>query len=99
PELLELCRLDCLASHRDLDNIHWIERYLQNLRPEEVAPEPLIRGDDLIAMGYAPGPVFAEILSAIEDAQLEGRVTTPEEAKHFVREHWSTEDGSVKDEV
>jgi poly(A) polymerase len=40
-------------------------------------------------MGYIPGPVFSEILRAVEDAQLEGRVTTKEEAEDFVRKRFS----------
>jgi poly(A) polymerase len=88
PELLELCRLDSLASHRNLDTIHWVEDYLGRLTPEEVRPERLLTGKDLIALGFRPGPVFAEILQAVEDAQLEGTLTTSEEAKRFVLATW-----------
>lgn len=87
-ELVELCRLDALASHRSLDTIEWIERYLAQLKPEEVRPKAILTGDDLIAMGYRPGPLFGEILRSIEDAQLEGSLTTPEEARQFVRSRW-----------
>lgn len=87
-ELLELCRLDCLGSHRKIDHIEWIKDYKSSLKPEETAPEPLIGGDDLIEMGYQPGPAFSEMLQAVEDAQLEGSISTPEDAKAFVREHW-----------
>ena len=49
--------------------------------PEEtVRPVPLITGRELIAAGYAPGPAFKEVLRAVEDAQLEGSITTQEEA-------------------
>jgi len=44
----------------------------------------LVTGDDLIAAGYAPGPRFREILEAVEDAQLEGRLASREEALEFV---------------
>jgi len=40
-----------------------------------IAPDPLIGGEDLIAMGLTPGPGFAEILDRVYDAQLEGRVS------------------------
>ena len=46
----------------------------------EVAPAPLITGDDLVAMGMKPGPLFRRILEAVYDAQLEGRVGTRAEA-------------------
>ncbi|MCY4351903.1 MAG: CCA tRNA nucleotidyltransferase, partial [Gemmatimonadetes bacterium] len=50
------------------------------LEPEQIRPVPLINGHDLIAMGNNPGPAFKEVLRAVEDAQLEGRVTQREEA-------------------
>ena len=87
-ELLEVCRLDCLASHNALDTIHWVEEYIAALPPEELKPDPLLRGDDLIAMGYPPGPRFTEILRAIEDEQLDGNITSPEQARDFVLARW-----------
>jgi poly(A) polymerase len=47
-------------------------------------PKPLLTGHDLIAAGYQPGPAFARILKAVEDAQLEGEITTPEQALQLV---------------
>jgi poly(A) polymerase len=88
PELLDLARLDCLASHRDLSLVEWIEDYLKHLTPEKIHPQPLLRGRDLIQMGYAPGPRFTEILKAVEDAQLDGTVADPEAAREYVRMHW-----------
>ena len=43
---------------------------------------------DLIAMGYHPGPQFKEILTAVEDAQLEGDIATTEDAKSLVQSRW-----------
>ncbi|HME98740.1 MAG TPA: CCA tRNA nucleotidyltransferase, partial [Terriglobia bacterium] len=43
-------------------------------------PRPLVTGNDLIAMGFEPGPRFKEMLTRIEDEQLEGRLTTSEHA-------------------
>jgi poly(A) polymerase len=51
---------------------------------EEIRPQPLLSGNDLIAMGYPPGPRFREILSSVEDAQLEGSLHTRDEALSFV---------------
>ena len=87
-ELLELGRLDCLASHGDLGIIDWIQDYIANLTPEEIRPEPLLRGGDILDMGFAPGPIIGTILAAIEDAQLEGRLDSPEAAREFVRARW-----------
>jgi tRNA nucleotidyltransferase/poly(A) polymerase len=58
------------------------------LTQEDVSPPPLINGNDLIAMGYRPGPSFREMLNAVEDAQLEGQIYTPTEACAWLREHY-----------
>jgi hypothetical protein len=52
---------------------------------------PLITGDDLIAIGYRPGPQFTKILSAVEDGQLEGRLKTKNEAVAFVGSKFPSE--------
>lgn len=85
-ELLELYRADCVASHGDLTTYEWILATRAELRPEEVNPPRLLTGDDLIALGLRPGPPFRELLEAVRDAQLEGRVRTREEALALVRE-------------
>jgi poly(A) polymerase len=56
--------------------------------PEAIRPTPLITGRDLIEAGYKPGPRFKEILAAVEDAQLEGRLTSREAAMEYVRREW-----------
>ena len=84
-EHLELHRLDCLASHRDLTLYNFAREQLARMPAEQIRPKPLLTGDDLIAMGYAPGPRFKQILAAVEDAQLEGRLQDTEEARKFVR--------------
>jgi len=85
-EHLELHRLDCLASHGRLENYELARRKREELSHEQLRPKPLLTGRDLIAAGYIPGPAFSEILSAVEDAQLEGRIGTREEALEFVRQ-------------
>ena len=83
-EHLELHRLDCLSSHRHLDSYQFVQRFLKETPPEQVRPERLLTGDDLISMGFQPGPEFARVLREIEDAQLEGQLQTKEEAKEYV---------------
>ena len=80
PELAELCRIDALASSGDLSDYHYCQEMFSKLSHEEVKPKPLITGHDLIDMGLKPGPVFKDILTKIEDEQLEGNVTTKEAA-------------------
>jgi poly(A) polymerase len=84
-EHLELHRIDCLGSHAILDLYNYTREKMAQLPPEQVRPKPLINGHDLIAEGYAQGPRFSEMLSAVEDAQLEGRLGTKDEALKFVR--------------
>lgn len=87
-ELRELMRLDCVASHGKLDLYDWVTDYAENLAPETVSPEALVTGRDLIEMGFEPGPVFQEILHVVEDAQLEGTLTTREDAVAFIESRW-----------
>ncbi len=79
-EHLELHRLDCLSSHRNLENYHFCRQALETLEPEEIRPEPLITGRDLIELGYTPGPAFTAVLRAVEDGQLDGSVRDRESA-------------------
>lgn len=89
PDALELHRLDCEASHRKLDNYRFCKERLESLAPEKVRPPRLLTGHDLIEMGYAPGPRFSEILTALEDAQLEGAIKTHDEAVEFVNRRFT----------
>ncbi len=87
-EHLELHRIDCRASHGDLGLYDFVRAKLAAMPPEQIRPAPLITGDDLIAAGYAPGPHFKEILSAVEDAQLEGALASKDEALGFVKSNF-----------
>ena len=87
-EHLELHRRDCLASHGNLTNYYLAKKILEETPREEIKPAPLLRGDDLIAEGYTPGPVFAEILRFVEDAQLEGRIHLRSDALRIVHERF-----------
>jgi len=85
-EHLELHRLDCQGSHRDLALYDFAQEKLRTLPAEQIRPAPLLNGDDLIQAGYQPGPNFKELLTAVEDAQLDGAIHTKEEALALVRE-------------
>ena len=84
-EHLALHRADSLASHRNLATYELIRRKLAETPVETMRPAPLVTGDDLIAEGHSPGPKFREILTAVEDAQLEGRLASRDAALEFVR--------------
>ena len=83
-EHLELHRLDCLSSNRHMQTYDFVTQFLAQTPQEQVRPPRLLTGDDLVYMGYPPGPKFSEILHAVEDAQLEGAISTREEALRFV---------------
>jgi poly(A) polymerase len=82
---LALHRLDCLGSHGDLRTYKFVKEKLAEIPPETMRPRPLVNGDDLIAAGHRPGPKFREILNAVEDAQLDGRLPSRAAALEFVR--------------
>jgi len=84
-EHLELHRIDCLSSHGLLDTYDYAREKLHSLPPEAIRPTPLVTGRDLIEAGYEPGPRFKEILAAVEDAQLEGRLSTRDAAMEYVQ--------------
>jgi poly(A) polymerase len=84
-EHLELHRLDCLSSHGQLDAYEYSREQLRSIPPEAIRPTPLITGRDLIEAGYEPGPRFKDLLAAVEDAQLEGRLASREAAMEYVR--------------
>ena len=77
---LELHRLDCLASHGDLENYDFCQKMLAELPEESIHPPRLLSGHDLIELGAEPGPLLGQILGQLEEAQLEERVGTREEA-------------------
>ncbi|MGZ4831455.1 MAG: CCA tRNA nucleotidyltransferase [Terriglobales bacterium] len=93
-EHMEMHRIDCLASHGDLGIYEFLRQKIEQTPPEQIRPRPLLTGHDLLEMGYRPGPRFREILSTVEDGQLEGTITTREQAVEFVRGHFQNERGA-----
>jgi poly(A) polymerase len=83
-EHLQLHRMDCQASHGDLASYNFTREKMAEIPAAAMRPVPLVTGDDLIAAGYAPGPQFKKILSAVEDGQLEGRLRSREDAMALV---------------
>jgi poly(A) polymerase len=94
-EHLALHRLDCLSSHRHLESYDFVRRFLEVTPPEQVRPERLLTGDDLQAMGFRPGPLFAQILRALEDVQLEGQIRTREQAEEYVLNNFGSKKRGV----
>jgi len=86
---LQLHRLDCLACHGLLEDYDFCREQLRTLEREALHPPRLLTGDDLLAMGYAPGKQIGEILRTLEEEQLEGSISSREEAEAFVQARWA----------
>ena len=85
-ELLELARVDALASHGDLRPYEFCLTARAELSAEQLRPLPLVRGRDLVALGYPRGPLYSEILTLVEEKQLEGELTSRDDALIWVRQ-------------
>jgi poly(A) polymerase len=94
-EELELHRVDCLASHGMLDNHAMLIAKREEFGREPLIPQPLITGHDLIALGMKPGKHFAEILQAAQTRQLEGSLTSREEALEWIKSTLSGGNGTT----
>lgn len=77
---LELHRVDCLGSNGLLDNHEFLVAKQAEFASEPLLPRWLVTGADLVKAGWSPGPELGRLLTAVQNAQLEGVVTTREEA-------------------
>ena len=84
-EELELHRVDCQSSHGALDNYDFLKTKAEEFANEPLIPPRLVTGHDLMALGWKPGPHFGPILEAVQTAQLEGTLTTTEEAIAWIK--------------
>jgi poly(A) polymerase len=84
-ELLELTRIDALAASGDLSAYDFCMRARASFVDEPIAPPPLLRGRDLLLLGYPRGPLYARILDAVHERQLEGELTSREAALAWVQ--------------
>ena len=85
PQHLALHRMDCMAGSGNLDHWEFVREHYESMPAELVRPTPLITGRELIAAGYQPGAGFKVMLRAVEDAQLEGTISTETEALTLLR--------------
>lgn len=85
---IELHRVDCQSSHGALDNYDFLRAKAEEFAQEPLIPPPLVTGRDLMALGWKPGPQFGPVLEAVQTAQLEGALTSHEQALAWVRENF-----------
>jgi len=88
-DYLELARIHVVAADHDLRQYQYALAKYQGWSTADIAPAPFITGEDLIEMGFKPGPLFKTILTQVEDEQLEGRIVSREQALDFVRSRYS----------
>jgi len=79
-QLSELYRADALASWGNLEDYNYVMQRRRCMPAEEIKPPPLITGRDLIDMGYTPGPTFGQILARVREEQLNGNLSTRQQA-------------------
>ena len=89
-ELMQVAFMDAMASSSHLGFWHFCRNAMQTMTAAEIRPPRLIGGDDLKAMGFAPGPRFKAILKDVEDQQLDGALATRDDALEYVRSHYQT---------
>jgi poly(A) polymerase len=88
-ELLALHRADALAWGNSTDHVDYCEELLRQWTDADLNPAPLVTGHDLAQLGLEPGPIYKRLLDAVREAQLEGTVTTHDEALHLVQRLWN----------
>jgi poly(A) polymerase len=88
-ELLDLARIDALSSNGDLQYYDFCRARLGELQDDAIRPAPLLRGGDLIELGFKPGPLFSQILRQVEDAQLGGELSSREAALEWVKTNFA----------
>jgi poly(A) polymerase len=85
PLELELHKLDCLGSHRSLEYYDFLVAEAKELEKKPEIRPPLLKGEDLIALGMKPGPAMGEMLHEIREKQLSDELKTKREAKAWVK--------------
>ncbi len=81
--LARLAKSDCLGRQPGTFNCQAMDWFLERARllgVEHLPPAPILLGRHLLQLGMKPGPRMGEILKAVYEQQLDGTVTTIEEA-------------------
>lgn len=85
PLELQLHKLDCLGSHRSLEYYDFLVAEAEELKKKPEIKPPLLKGEDLIALGVKPGPALGELLHEIREKQLSDELKNKREAKAWVK--------------
>jgi poly(A) polymerase len=87
-DLLEMHRVQQVATSSPLGSYQFCVEFLRDTPPEVLDPVPFVTGDDLIAMGFKPGPRFKSILDTTRIAQLNLELLSRDEALDRVKQAW-----------
>jgi tRNA nucleotidyltransferase/poly(A) polymerase len=93
PLELQLHRLDCLGSHGRLDVHDFLAAQARELEKKPEIRPPLLKGEDLIALGMKPGPAMGALLAEIREKQLQDELKSPDEARDWARERLGKQGG------
>ena len=96
PELALLCVADGMGKAGEQTKVEDRQRragiaalllgtYYTRFAPA-VAPAPLIHGEDVLALGIAPGPRIGQIIESAREAQIVGDIHTRDDALDFIRQ-------------
>jgi poly(A) polymerase len=83
---MELHRVDCLGSWGGLDNYDFLRTKEEEFASEPIIPPPLVNGTDLLERGWAAGPELGAALHEIQDLQLEGKLSSREQALEWLEQ-------------
>jgi tRNA nucleotidyltransferase (CCA-adding enzyme) len=81
--LARLAKADCLGREPgrfDCTAMDWFLERARALGVQHQAPGPLLLGRHLLALGLTPGPRIGEVLRTVYELQLDGVVTTLDDA-------------------
>jgi tRNA nucleotidyltransferase (CCA-adding enzyme) len=81
--LARLAKSDCMGREPGQFNCEAMDWFLERARAlgvEHRPPAPILLGRHLIELGMKPGPAMGTVLKAIYEQQLDGAVTTLEQA-------------------
>ena len=85
PLELELHKLDCLGSHRSLENYDFLVEQAKELDKQPQIRPPLLNGKDLIELGMKSGPEMGALLNEIREKQLSDELKTSAEATNWAK--------------
>ena len=83
---LALHRVDCLGSNGKLDNYEFMLAKREEFASAPLVPPRLINGGDLIQLGWHAGPAMGRLINTLQTLQLDGQLTTKDEALAWIRE-------------